>query len=617
MADSAPDGTVRLLYVGDGDGRAATALEAADDRFRVATASGAREGLERAAAERFDCVVSAVELSDGRGTDLLEQVADRRPGVATVLVDGEDGDAAAEAVRAGVTDYVRAGDDDRLAARVEAAVETQRERAEILDRMTDAFIALDDEWRFTYLNERGRRVICRAADVEATADELLGESIWELIPDAVDTTFHEQYHRAMETGESVTFEEEYEPLGVWFEVRAYPSATGLSVYLRDVTERKERERERVLTRIHRVLADKGASLDAKVQDLLAIGREVLGTEYGALSRVKGDDYVFEVVDDPTGSVQPGDVVPLEATSCERAIATEETLVLADVAADAPELADRAGYTEWGIECYVGTPVTVDGEVYGTFCFYDRQPRTEPFDDWEVTVVELMGDWISYEQERGRRQRELERERDRLDSFASMVSHDLRNPLNVAGGNLDLLAAECESDHIDDVRRALDRMNELIDDMLAVARSGQQVEDPEPVDIGRTAREAWATVEHAGATLAVEEAATVSGDEGRLRQLFENLFRNSIEHGDAADGGVTVRVGVLDGGRGFYVEDDGPGIPEDRRERAFRSGYSTRERGTGFGLAIVAEIVKAHGGEVTVTEGRDGGARFEVTGVDAR
>lgn len=77
--------------------------------------------------------------------------------------------------------------------------------------------------------------------------------------------------------------------------------------------------------------------------------------------------------------------------------------------------------------------------------------------------------------------------------------------------------------------------------------------------------------------------------------------------------VTVSVGELPGG--FYVADDGPGIPPAERERVFDTGYSTTDDGTGFGLSIVQRAVDAHGWEITVTEGTDGGARFEITGVD--
>ncbi|PSQ16582.1 hypothetical protein BRD00_10515 [Halobacteriales archaeon QS_8_69_26] len=100
------------------------------------------------------------------------------------------------------------------------------------------------------------------------------------------------------------------------------------------------------------------------------------------------------------------------------------------------------------------------------------------------------------------------------------------------------------------------------------------------------------------------------DPGRLEHVFENLFRNAVEHGGDD---VTVTVGALDGG--FYVADDGPGIPEDRREEVFDVGTSTAADGTGFGPTIVRHIVETHGWRVRVAESEDGGARFEVTGVE--
>jgi signal transduction histidine kinase len=93
-------------------------------------------------------------------------------------------------------------------------------------------------------------------------------------------------------------------------------------------------------------------------------------------------------------------------------------------------------------------------------------------------------------------------------------------------------------------------------------------------------------------------------------LLENLFRNALDHGGKD---VTVTVGILE--RGFYVEDDGSGISADPPTDIFESGYSTTSEGTGFGLAIVADIVEAHGWEIHVTSGESGGARFEVRGVD--
>ncbi|MFB6130980.1 MAG: PAS domain S-box protein [Salinigranum sp.] len=115
--------------------------------------------------------------------------------------------------------------------------ELEAELDEVFSRVSEAFFAVDGEWRFTYVNERAEDLV----DVEATT--VVGSTFWDVFPEAVGSTFEEEYRRAMETQEPVTFEEYYPPLATWLEVRAYPSETGLSVYFRDVTDRKERERE--------------------------------------------------------------------------------------------------------------------------------------------------------------------------------------------------------------------------------------------------------------------------------------------------------------------------------------------------------------------------------------
>jgi PAS domain S-box-containing protein len=230
-------------------------------------------------------------------------------------------------------------------------------------------------------------------------------------------------------------------------------------------------------------------------------------------------------------------------------------------------------------------------------------------------------------DRKRSELELERQNERLDEFAGIVSHDLRNPLNVAQGRLELAREEFDSDDLDHVADALDRADALIDDLLAFARDGGSVDDGDPVDLAALAESSWRTVDTHDAQLVVETDLTVRADERRLTRLFENLFRNSVEHGstssrpeadDAVEHGrtdLTVTVGRIDGG--FYVADDGPGIPVEEREAVFEGGYSAADAGagTGLGLAIVAEIADAHGWDVAATEGEAGGARFEFTGVD--
>jgi len=262
-------------------------------------------------------------------------------------------------------------------------------------------------------------------------------------------------------------------------------------------------------------------------------------------------------------------------------------------------------------------------------------------------------------DRRERRRELERRNERLDAFASVVSHDLRNPLSVARGYLQMLRADHDDDRLAEVGGALDRMERIIDDLLTLAREDDV--ETRPTDLSTLADEAWGTVDTAAATVSTADAPSVQADPERTRRLLENLFRNAVEHGstsprsqahgdavehgstnsrakpddsvehgtetapsDAADSvgsrsgvcsDLAVEVGALDGEAGFYVADDGPGLDPQLRERVFDSGYTTEEDGLGLGLSIVERIADAHGWRVSVTESADGGARFEFCGVE--
>ena len=217
-------------------------------------------------------------------------------------------------------------------------------------------------------------------------------------------------------------------------------------------------------------------------------------------------------------------------------------------------------------------------------------------------------------ERKRYEEELRRQNERLDEFASIVSHDLRSPLSVAQGRVSLAREDCDCDeHLAPIADAVDRMASIVDDTLVLARQGRAVDDLERIDVGPLAEECWRMVGAgaAGAGLDIAEPFRLRADPDRLRHALENLLGNAVAH---AGEDVSVRIGPL-GDTGFYVEDDGPGVPADEREQVFEPGYSTTEDGTGFGLAIVRRVADAHGWDLTVTEGTDGGARFEFHGVE--
>jgi len=285
------------------------------------------------------------------------------------------------------------------------------------------------------------------------------------------------------------------------------------------------------------------------------------------------------------------------------------------------------------------------------------PEPDDFDEADRTVARLWGATITMvfvrvqrEKQLRSRETEIARERDRLEEFAGVVSHDLRNPLNVAAGRLQLAREETDSEHLEAIERSLTRMEAIIEDVLTLAREGDGIDEMEPVPLAALAEECWTNVDTEGATLSAAGDITVLADRNRLARILENLFRNAIEHGGndgradgTADGGradgtaddgradgtaddgradegsgadtLAIEVGPLADGDGFYVADDGEGIDPEIRDQVFEPGVTTNPDGTGFGLRIVAEIARAHGWSVSIVDADAGGARFEFRGVE--
>jgi PAS domain S-box-containing protein len=231
-----------------------------------------------------------------------------------------------------------------------------------------------------------------------------------------------------------------------------------------------------------------------------------------------------------------------------------------------------------------------------------------FSETDVDLFRILGATVEAALARASREEKLQQQNERLDQFTSVVAHDLRNPLSVARGFLEVAEETGEQSHFERIESAHARIERLIDDLLTLARTEADIENAEQVHLGDIAADAWEHVDTGEATLCVpDEIPVVAGAPGRLTQLFENLFRNAVEHGGAD---VTVTLGRLDDGAGFYVEDDGSGIPPEKRESVFDHGVNADGGQTSFGLSIVADIAKVHGWDVCVTEGDDGGARFE-------
>lgn len=204
-----------------------------------------------------------------------------------------------------------------------------------------------------------------------------------------------------------------------------------------------------------------------------------------------------------------------------------------------------------------------------------------------------------------REQQLAETNEQLDQFAEFVTHDLRNPLTVAQLSLEMAQETDEEEAFDRVSNAHDRMEEMISSIRTLTKIDSGRVDREPVALETASRQAWEGIHTAGASLAVTDSTTINSDPDFMRHLLENLFRNAVEHGGE---NVTVTVGTTDDG--FYIEDDGVGIPEDERNRIFEHGYS-ESGGTGFGLSIVETVCDVHNWEITVDDADGGGTRFRI------
>jgi len=620
---------VRVLHVDDDAAfleLTAEFLERESDVIVPTPAPDVDEGLDALARDPFDCVVSDYDMPGPDGIEFLERVRERYPDLPFVLFTGKGSEEiASEAISAGVTDYLQKGGGRErfslLANRVEKAVERYRsERAlEEHNRRLETLIsnlpgivyrcANAPGWPMSYVAGECEELVGYPADAIERGEVSWGEDIlhpddreeaWETVQTAIedDEPFELTYRVVdadgdvrwvWERGRAVTGSGEHWPTagdgsGA---TAARGDSTSLEGFITDITDRRERERE------------------------LHEQREFTETVMNAFDDIV---YVFDA---------EGNYIRWNDRATEVSGYTEAELAElgpADFVAD--EHVDRIADSieeifETGRSAVEGDLVMADG----TRVPYEFRGRALTDDEGEPWGFCGIARDIS---ERRRRERELEARNERLDEFASIVSHDLRNPLNVAQGHLEQVRGECDSEHLDPVADAHGRMEALIEELLTLGREGEAVTDPDTVELAVVVEQGWRHVDTPNASLVVETERTIRADRARLQRLVENLVRNAVEHGRDPDGRdddapedpphLTVTVGDLPDGSGFYVADDGVGIPPEERERVL-GPESTTDDGTGFGLAIVQRLATAHDWTLALTESAAGGTRIEIRGVE--
>jgi PAS domain S-box-containing protein len=590
-------GEIRVLHVDDEPDFADLAAEfltRQDERISVETETNVRDALGQLGEIDVHCIVSDYDMPGQNGIEFLEAVREEYPDLPFILYTGKGSEeVAGEAISAGVTEYLQketgTGHYELLFNRIENAIEQRRAEK----------IAAETEQRLQTLAENTNDILwmfngdwSELLFINSPYETIWGRSMAELSerpPSFLDGVHPEdrglvqEAMLALSDGESVDIEYRVnadEAFGRWVWVQGEPvfDDTGevaqVVGFARDITDRKEEEQELIQQRADLRLYER---IVENSTDLLA----AVDTEYTILF---GNDRYLEF--------HGLDQEDIDQTTLPEVLGEEwEAGVKAHIDR---ALAGEAVQYEMGRE-------GADDEVR-TFDL-----RNYPLTDEDGTVIGTVGAMRDVT-ERKEHESRLEHTNNQLEEFASIVSHDLQNPLSVASGRLELAREEYESEDLDAVARAHDRMRALIDELLELARTGAGETDVEPLSMPDVIDTRW-WAEAEGVTIDVQVDRSIKADEGQLKQLLTNLIGNAIEHGGSD---VTVTIG--EHSAGFFVEDDGPGIPPDERDRIFDPGYTTKRDGTGFGLNIVSQVLTAHNWEIAVTGGRDGGARFEISNV---
>jgi PAS domain S-box-containing protein len=458
----------------------------------------------------------------------------------------------------------------------------------LTDRITDAYYALDGEWRVTYWND----VV--AERYGKPAPEVVGEVFWEAFPAVVDTEVEATIRSASETGEVTSCETYFEPLEGWVKLQVYPDedGDGVAVISQDVTDLRDRESKLQDTQRRLELALDGTGTAAwewdpvademtwtgGVERLLGLGTETYRGSFGSfLERIHPED-------------------------------REEVTRLA-------------------------TTVDVDG-TFEVECRIRHEGRDDIWTELRGQVVsdedgaEHVVGTITDVTDRKEHERKLEESNERLEQFAYVASHDLQEPLRTVSNYVEILAEEY-ADELDDeagefvevATTGCERMQSMINGLLDYSRVTTRGREFEPVDseaaVEGIVEDLDLMLGEENGTVEWGDLPTVHADPDQLRQVFQNLVKNALEHG--GEDPVDVRIRASDEGAAYHfeVEDDGAGIDPERQDdvfRIFNSGkqYQTSGQAKGIGLAICENIVQRHGGDIWVESTPGEGTTFHFT-----
>ncbi|MFB6211878.1 MAG: response regulator [Halobacteriales archaeon] len=626
---------IRVLHVDDDpDLLSVTAelLEREDERIEVVTETSVDGALERLVETEVDCIVADYDMPGQTGIDFLEHVREWYENLPFILFTGHGSEEiASQAISAGVSDYLqKQGGTEQYAI--------------LSNRIVNLVDKQQAERALEWSENRYRRLVeCAPVPIliySATGDvveanpaalcflesenksEVLGKNVKDFTHPDERSMIDDRLQRLTDDRQALP-QHEHRIVALNGEVKhtiaasapvQYDGAPAIQTIALDITERRDRER--------------------KLEQLQERTQQLMGPPTKAETAQVAVETAHDVLDAPLSGfhLQSSDGTRLEPIATVETVEEElgrrpvydrndETDPIAEVVWETFESGEPLYIDDTADDDRLAGVTAARSAIihpladHGVFIVSATTPAA--FDQTDRTLVELLATALTVALDRAEREtllREREetlaRQNERLDTFTSVVSHDLRNPLTVAEGRIELAMETGDREHLETASNAIERMQTMIEDLLTLAREGETGLSPEPVGLADMVVDCWETIETDTASLNIETNRQIEADPGCLRQLLSNVLKNAIDH---TPGDVTVTVGDL--ADGFYVEDTGPGIAADERDVVFETGYTTAEDGTGFGLSIVEQMATIHGWDLDLTTAQDGGTRVEITGVE--
>ncbi|MGM1055781.1 MAG: PAS domain S-box protein [Bacteroidota bacterium] len=474
----------------------------------------------------------------------------------------------------------------------------------ILESITDGFFSVSRDWKVTYWNKEAENLL------GVKTNTILNKNLWDYFPEAKKSLFYSKYKEALETGEKVSFEEYAEPLKIWFEVNAYPGKDGLSVYFKDISDRKNVNEQIRIAKERYDLVSKVTQEAIYEWDIIENTIEWSEAYYSLFGYQRQT---------PTETIE----------NWENIIHLEDRL---DLINNLNAILKITSQSKWQIEYRViKGDKTVAVVLERGYIIRNAGGKALKMIGSLQDITELKQNERALEELNfilKNRANELAVSNAELEQFAYIASHDLQEPLRMVTSFLSQLQKKYE-DQLDDkaqqyIHFAADgavRMRQIILDLLEYSRVGRMDYRYEKIDLNELISGITGlytnSIKESNAIINYAKLPTIEAAKTPLQRVFSNLISNALKY-NRKDVPPVIDIKVLEHKRFWeiIIADNGIGIRSQFFDKIFiifqrlhaRDEYS----GTGIGLAICKKIVENHGGEIWLTSEEDKGSTFHFT-----